>query len=71
MEGYMRRKMRLIEGNAECRHLKIVTHKETLRQVFIYLRPRTPHSIQYTFPHREGGGGGGATVHKAGSKIRT
>ncbi len=30
-----RRKIRLIEGNAKCRHLKTVTCKETLRQVFI------------------------------------
>ncbi len=36
-----RRKIRLIEGNAKCRHLKKFTCKGTLRQVFISLRPRT------------------------------
>ncbi len=34
-----RRKIRLIEGNAKCRHLKKLTCKGTLRQVFICLRP--------------------------------
>ena len=38
-----RRKIRLIEGNAKCRHLKKVTSKGTLRQVFICLRPRTAY----------------------------
>jgi hypothetical protein len=38
-----RRKIRLIEGNAKCRHLKKLTCKGTLRQVFICLRPRTPY----------------------------
>jgi hypothetical protein len=35
------RKIRLIEGNAKCCHLKKFTCKGTLRQVFICLRPRT------------------------------
>ncbi len=47
-----------------------MTYKETLRQVFIYLRPRTPypppqHTVhvyactnKYTYYHREGGEGG-------------
>jgi hypothetical protein len=39
--GRERRKIRLIEGNAKCRHLKKLTCKGTLRQVFISLRPRT------------------------------
>ncbi len=62
-----RRKMRLIEGNAKCCHLKILTCKGTLRQVFIWLRPRTPYPpppaytlftyILYTNSHREGGEG--------------
>ncbi len=34
---------RLIEGNAKCRHLTKFTCKETLRQLFICLRPRIPH----------------------------
>jgi hypothetical protein len=33
------RKIRLIESNAKCRHLKKVTWKGTLRQLFICLRP--------------------------------
>ncbi len=42
-----RRNIRLIEGNAECRcffHLKNLTSKWTLRQVFICLKPRTPRT---------------------------
>jgi hypothetical protein len=35
-----RRKIRLIEGNAQCRHLKKFTCKWTLLQVFICLRKR-------------------------------
>ncbi len=38
-----RRKIRLIEGNAKCRHLKKLTCKVTLRQLFICLRLRTPY----------------------------
>jgi hypothetical protein len=81
---FARRKIRHVEGNAKCCHLKKLT-KGTLRQVFICLRPRTPYPppytlyicIQYTNWHREGGGSWtrekrrGATVHKAGSKILT
>jgi len=37
-EASGRRKIRLIEGNAKC-HLKILTFKGTLRQMFICLRP--------------------------------
>ncbi len=37
-----RRKIRLIEGNSKCRHLKNLTCKWTLRQVFICLRTGTP-----------------------------
>ncbi len=53
-----RREIRLIEGNAKCRHLRTFTCKWTLRQVFIYLRSRTPYPtplytlytcIQYTY----------------------
>jgi hypothetical protein len=40
---FTRRKVRLIEGNVKCRHLKNSTYKGTLRQVFICLRPRTPY----------------------------
>jgi len=55
----------LSHRNAKCRHLKKLTRIWTLRQVFICLRPRTPHSpplthrmythIQYTYSQREGG----------------
>jgi hypothetical protein len=38
-----RRKIRLIEGKAKCRHLKKGTRNGTLRQVSICLRPRTPY----------------------------
>jgi hypothetical protein len=34
---------RPVEGSAKCRHLKKLTCKGTLRQVFICLRPRTPY----------------------------
>jgi hypothetical protein len=62
-----RRKIRLIEGKAKCRHLKILTCKGTLRQVFICLRPRTPYTplshcilvysiYLFTQGRREGGG---------------
>jgi hypothetical protein len=43
-----RRKIRLIEGNAKCRHLNKLTCKRTLRQVFIFQMPRTPYSPPYT-----------------------
>ncbi len=36
---WRRRKIRLIESNAKCRHLKKLTREGTLRQVFICLRP--------------------------------
>ncbi len=66
--GSSRRKIRLIVGNAKCCHLKKVTCKVTLRQVFICLRPSTPYHAPpppqtlcvYTvcfiaYSHREGG----------------
>ncbi len=34
---------KLIESNAKCKHLKKLTCKGTLQQVFICLRPRTPY----------------------------
>jgi hypothetical protein len=40
--NFDRRKIRFIEGNRKCRHLKKLTSNGTLRQVFICLRPRTP-----------------------------
>ncbi len=59
-----RRKIRPIESNAKCRYLKKLTCKGTLRQVFFLLydpilRPfYTLYAcIQYTYSHREGGGG--------------
>jgi hypothetical protein len=39
--GKIRRKIRLIEDNAKCHHLKKLSYKGTLRQVFLCLRPRT------------------------------
>ncbi len=71
----------LKESNAKCRHLKKLTCKGILWQVFICLRPRTPFPpdtlftcIQYTFFTKERGRESwtreatvsGATVHKAG-----
>jgi hypothetical protein len=59
--GIGRRNMRLIEGNEKCRHLKKLTCKRTLRQVFICLRTRTTpppllHTVyMYTYSHRGGG----------------
>jgi len=62
--GCTRRKIRLIEGNAKCCHLK--TLKGTLRYVFICPEPplsRLTHcirvyTVQYTYSHREGREGG-------------
>ena len=42
--GIRRRKTRLIEGNAKCRHLNKLNCKGTLRQVFFCLRPRTSYA---------------------------
>jgi hypothetical protein len=42
-EGKEHRKIRLIEGNTKCRHLKNFTCKGTLWQVFICLMNRTPY----------------------------
>jgi hypothetical protein len=41
-EPLLHREIRFIEGNAKCRHLKKVTRKGTLRQLFICLRPPPP-----------------------------
>ncbi len=64
-ESLVRWKIRLIEGNAKCRHLKNLNCKKTLRQVFICLQntlPPPPYTlftcIQYTYSHREDGEGG-------------
>ncbi len=38
-----RRKIRIVGGNAKCRHLNKLTSKGSLRQVIICLRPRTPY----------------------------
>jgi hypothetical protein len=48
MKTIGRRKIRLIEGSAKCRYLKKLICKGTLRQVFIYLRPRTPYTPPLT-----------------------
>jgi hypothetical protein len=78
------RKRRIIEANAECRHLTKFTCKVTLREVYnVYLseaeNPMPPplHTVYvYTvYLFTQGGGGGhlnqreGANVHKARSKI--
>ncbi len=84
--GLARIKIRLIESNAKCCHLKKLICKGTLRQLFICLKPRTPynppphlHSVYvYTYTQGRGEGetwtrekGRGVTVHQAGSKIPT
>jgi hypothetical protein len=61
--GTRRRKLRIIEVNEKCRHLKKFTCKGTLLQMFTCLGPETPyppltHCILYNYSHREGGGGG-------------
>ncbi len=63
--GRQRRKVRLIEGNAKCRHLKKMTCRGTLRQVFICMMPKTPsptlthcirvYSTVYLFTQGRGG----------------
>ncbi len=84
---WIRRKIRLTKGNSKCPHLKKLTCKGTLRQVFISRRPRnrtySPEHTVYVYTvfsvhiHTGRGGGGnwekvrGATVNRAGSKIRT
>ncbi len=46
--GHIRRKIRLIESNDKCRHLKKLTCKGTLRRVFYlsaaHSAPMTPYS---------------------------
>ncbi len=45
LESRDRMKIRLIEVKAKCCHLKKLTCKGTLRQVFICLRPRSPYIL--------------------------
>jgi hypothetical protein len=59
-----RRKIRLIEGNAKCRHLKKLTWKGLCGRFLCVWGPEpyTPRytlytCIQYTYSHREGGRG--------------
>jgi hypothetical protein len=47
-ECFIRRKIRLIEGNAKYRHRKKFICKGTLRQVFICLKPRIPYPPLHT-----------------------
>jgi hypothetical protein len=42
---YYRRKIRLIEGNVKCRHLKNLYKKGDLRLVLICPRPRNPYPL--------------------------
>ncbi len=69
------RKIRLREGNAKCRHLKILNCKGSWRQMFICLRPRPPyhplltHCIcvyKYTYNTHTGKGGGGDLNQREG-----
>jgi len=59
-----RGKIRLIDGNAKCSHIKKLTCKGTLRQVFICLRPRStypPYNVKctvYSMLIHTGKGGG-------------
>ncbi len=70
-----RRKIRLIEGSAKCRHLKKITSKGTLRQVFICLRPKIPYrpppplhavSVYTVYLFTQGRGVGGWRVEPEG-----
>jgi hypothetical protein len=60
--GVDHRKIRLIEGNAKCRHLKKVPCKGTLWQVFICMRPGPPRLTRclhvYSILIHTGTGGG-------------
>ncbi len=77
---YTYRKIRLIEGNAKCRHLKKMACKGTCDRCFSVWGteslPILTHQYTIYFSHREGGGWTrekvrGAAVQKAGSKIST
>ncbi len=64
-----RRMISLIEGKAKWRHLRKLTCKGTLRQVFICLRPKLCiHAYSILIHTRKGGEGrdkvGVATIHK-------
>ncbi len=80
----MRRKIRLTESNAKCRHLKKLTSKALCGRCYqnpiplsLPIHPYTLYTV-YLFTQERGGGGvlnrkkgKGATVHKAGSTIAT
>ncbi len=61
---YNRRKKRLIEGNAKCRHLKNLTCKMTLqKRLSVYFPSPTPlHTVRNTYSPREGGSGESWTI---------
>jgi hypothetical protein len=74
-ERPQRRKIRLIEGIAKCRHPQKIDHKGTWRQVFICLRaqnPVPPHCIVYSvfvntmYLFVEEGGGGRVELKRRG-----
>ncbi len=44
----MHKKIRIVDGNAECLHLKKLTCLEIFRQVFFCLRPRNPYPPLHT-----------------------
>jgi hypothetical protein len=58
--------------NAKCRHLKKLTCKGTLRQVFICLRPKTPYPSPLThysvLIHTGKGGEGGEFDQREGNR---
>jgi hypothetical protein len=69
-----------VDAKAKCRHLNKFTCKETLRQVFIFLRPLPLLGSESGHILSVGKGSGegvkperrlGATVNRAGSKIPT
>jgi hypothetical protein len=65
-----------VEGNAKCRHLKKMTYKGTLRQVFICLRAKTPYTtplhtvyVHTVYLFTQGGvKGGGELNQREGEK---
>jgi len=51
----MRRKLRLIEGYAKCRHLKKITCKGTLRRGrCLFVWGSEPHTLQTVYVYGEG-----------------
>ena len=55
--GHIRRKIRLREGNAKYRHLKKLTCKGTLRQVFIRVNRQEIQSVMLILLEHQTGEG--------------